>query len=134
LLLAFGIGSCLAFFYIGHGIGTIFKNGFKLVVEEGKGTETVPGTVAPGSNNLTWNFVPTERLEPDKTYVASVVNVVDLAGRPCESKTWLFSTRDRPRALSVKKGKVGDAFVIIAEISEPAGNNLAENKQAKIKI
>lgn len=110
------------------------ERGFKLVVEKGKGNEPVPGAVVRGPDNLTYRFTPKERLEPDKTYVASVENVVDLAGRPCEPKTWLFSTRDKPRVLEVKVGKENNVSVIIVDFSEPVDEqSVVDNFKIKEK-
>lgn len=116
------------------------ERGFKLVVEKGKGSESVDGTVVRGPDNLTYSFIPKERLEPDKTYVASVENVVDLAGRPCEPKTWLFSTRDKPRILKVKVEKENNISVVIVDFSEPidkeslADNFIIKEKQTETKV
>jgi hypothetical protein len=114
--------------------------GFKLVVEKGKGNEPVLGTVTKGSDNLTYRFIPKERLEPDKTYVASIEDVVDLAGRPCEPKTWLFSTRDKPRVLDIKIEKENNLAFIVVDFSEPVDkqslddNLLIKEKQTGNRI
>jgi hypothetical protein len=99
------------------------ENGFKLFMEAGKANEEVKGNVIRGEDNLTYRFIPTNKqLDPNKTYVASVNDVVDLVGRPCEPKTWLFSTRDNPRILEfkpgVEKGVPLDSKIMI-DFSEP---------------
>jgi len=99
------------------------ENGFKLFVETGKENEEVKGNVIRGEDNLTYRFIPTDKqLDPNKTYVASINDVVDLVGRPCEPKTWLFSTRDNPRILEVKPGVEKNVPLdsnIIIDFSEP---------------
>jgi hypothetical protein len=98
-------------------------NGFKLFVESDIGKSPIPGEAIQDENSLTYRFVPESRkLDPDKTYVASIDGVVDLVGRACEITTWLFSTRNKPMILKVypeDKQKVPVSSKITIEFSEP---------------